>query len=191
MEATGVYWKPVGRSSRTSSSAARQRPARQAGPRAQDRRQGRRVAVPARRGRAVGGELRAAQADPGAAQPDAVSQDADPGARSGRPTGCTRRWRTPGSSSTASPRTSSASRAGRCSTRCVRARPTLRCWPSWPRAGCAQKIPALREALEGRFDRLHALWIGAILAHIDFLDEQIDRAHRRDRGADRPFRAGR
>jgi transposase len=35
------------------------------------------------------------------------------------------------------------------------------------------KIPALREALEGRFDRMHALWIGAILAHIDFLDEQI------------------
>jgi len=37
------------------------------------------------------------------------------------------------------------------------------------------KLPALREALEGRFDDLHALWIGAILAHIDFLDEQIDR----------------
>ena len=37
------------------------------------------------------------------------------------------------------------------------------------------KLPALREALEGRFDRLHATWIGAILAHIDFLDEQIDR----------------
>lgn len=36
------------------------------------------------------------------------------------------------------------------------------------------KIPALQEALEGRFDELHALWIGAILAHIDFLDEQID-----------------
>ena len=36
------------------------------------------------------------------------------------------------------------------------------------------KLPALREALEGRFDRLHGLWIGAILAHIDFLDEQID-----------------
>jgi len=35
------------------------------------------------------------------------------------------------------------------------------------------KIPALRAALEGRFDRLHAVWIGAILAHIDFLDEQI------------------
>jgi len=37
------------------------------------------------------------------------------------------------------------------------------------------KIPALREALEGRFEPLHALLIGAILAHLDFLDEQIDR----------------
>ena len=37
------------------------------------------------------------------------------------------------------------------------------------------KLPALREALEGRFNRLHALLIGAILAHLDFLDEQIDR----------------
>ena len=35
------------------------------------------------------------------------------------------------------------------------------------------KIPALREALDGRFDHLHAVWIGAILAHVDFLDEQI------------------
>jgi transposase len=35
------------------------------------------------------------------------------------------------------------------------------------------KLSALREALEGRFDRLHAVWIGAILAHLDFLDEQI------------------
>ena len=36
------------------------------------------------------------------------------------------------------------------------------------------KIPALREALEGRFDELHALLIGAILAHLDFLDVQIE-----------------
>jgi len=35
------------------------------------------------------------------------------------------------------------------------------------------KIPALKEALEGRFDHLHAVWIGAILSHLDFLDEQI------------------
>jgi transposase len=38
-----------------------------------------------------------------------------------------------------------------------------------------KKLPALREALEGRFDAEHQLVIGAILAHIDFLDEQIDR----------------
>jgi transposase len=36
------------------------------------------------------------------------------------------------------------------------------------------KIPALREALQGRFEAHHALVIGAILAHLDFLDEQID-----------------
>ena len=34
------------------------------------------------------------------------------------------------------------------------------------------KIPALRE-LVGRFDRQHALIVSAILAHLDFLDEQI------------------
>jgi transposase len=37
------------------------------------------------------------------------------------------------------------------------------------------KIPALREALDGRFDSLHALLVGSILAHLDFLDEQIER----------------
>jgi transposase len=37
------------------------------------------------------------------------------------------------------------------------------------------KLPALREALEGRFEPHHAIVIGAILAHLDFLEEQIDR----------------
>jgi transposase len=37
------------------------------------------------------------------------------------------------------------------------------------------KLPALREALQGRFDAHHALLVGAILAHLDFLDEQIER----------------
>jgi len=36
------------------------------------------------------------------------------------------------------------------------------------------KIPALREALRGRFQAHHALIVGAILAHLDFLDEQIE-----------------
>ena len=37
------------------------------------------------------------------------------------------------------------------------------------------KIPALQEALEGRFDPLHALIVSSILAHLDFLDDAIDR----------------
>jgi transposase len=36
------------------------------------------------------------------------------------------------------------------------------------------KLPALREALVGRFEAQHALLVGAILAHLDFLDEQIE-----------------
>src|SRR5205809_6821531 len=36
-----------------------------------------------------------------------------------------------------------------------------------------KKIPALKEALVGHFDREHALIVSAILAHLDFLDEQI------------------
>lgn len=38
-----------------------------------------------------------------------------------------------------------------------------------------KKIPALRQALVGRFDAEHALIVGQILAHIDFLDEGIER----------------
>jgi transposase len=38
-----------------------------------------------------------------------------------------------------------------------------------------KKLPALREALEGRFDAQHALIVSQILAHIDYLDEAIDR----------------
>ena len=37
-----------------------------------------------------------------------------------------------------------------------------------------KKIPALRDALAGHFDAHHRLWIGAILRHVDFLDEQIE-----------------
>ena len=36
-----------------------------------------------------------------------------------------------------------------------------------------KKIPALREALEGRFTGHHALLVSQMLAQIDFLDETI------------------
>src|SRR3954462_11223702 len=36
-----------------------------------------------------------------------------------------------------------------------------------------KKIPALKEALEGRFSNHHAFMVGRILAHIDYLEESI------------------
>src|SRR3954466_3305613 len=52
-----------------------------------------------------------------------------------------------------------------------------------------KKIPALREALEGRFEAHHALIIGAILAHLDFLDEQICQLSEAIEEQMRPFAA--
>ncbi|MHB8690937.1 MAG: IS110 family RNA-guided transposase [Solirubrobacteraceae bacterium] len=49
------------------------------------------------------------------------------------------------------------------------------------------KIPALREALEGRFDAEHSLIVSQILAHIDFLDEAIDRLSAEIEERIRPF----
>jgi transposase len=37
------------------------------------------------------------------------------------------------------------------------------------------KLPALRRALEGRFNAHHALLAGELLAHLDYLDESIER----------------
>jgi transposase len=50
-----------------------------------------------------------------------------------------------------------------------------------------KKIPALREALVGRFRDEHALIVGQILAHIDFLDEAIDRLSAEIEEQIRPF----
>jgi transposase len=50
-----------------------------------------------------------------------------------------------------------------------------------------KKLPALKEALEGRFDSLHALLVGSILAHLDFLDEQIERLSAAIEEQVRPF----
>jgi transposase len=50
-----------------------------------------------------------------------------------------------------------------------------------------KKIPALREALVGRFQDEHALIVSQILAHIDFLDEAIDRLSAEIEEQIRPF----
>ena len=49
------------------------------------------------------------------------------------------------------------------------------------------KVGPLREALAGHFDAHHRLWIGAILRHIDFLDEQIDQLSAMIEEQIRPF----
>lgn len=50
-----------------------------------------------------------------------------------------------------------------------------------------KKIPALREALQGRFTDHHALLIGQMLAQIDFLDEAIQTLSARVEEITRPF----
>ena len=54
-----------------------------------------------------------------------------------------------------------------------------------------KKIPALKEALVGRFEAEHALVVGQILAHIDFLDEAIERLSDAIEEQIRPFAAQR
>jgi transposase len=43
------------------------------------------------------------------------------------------------------------------------------------RGKAASEDPRAQAGLEGRFEPLHALLVGSILAHLDFLDEQIER----------------
>ncbi|MFL5976237.1 MAG: IS110 family transposase [Solirubrobacterales bacterium] len=52
-----------------------------------------------------------------------------------------------------------------------------------------RKIPQLKQALEGRFEPLHALLVSSILAHLDFLDEQIERLSEAIEAQLRPFAA--
>src|SRR5215212_2323369 len=79
MEATGISWKAPWAilENEFECMLANARHVK-AGRGPQDRRLGRGVAVSARRSRIVEGELCAAQADPRATQPHALSQDADP-----------------------------------------------------------------------------------------------------------------
>ncbi len=53
------------------------------------------------------------------------------------------------------------------------------------RGALRKKIPALKDALLGRFSVHHALVVGTILSKLDFLDEIIGQLDR-DRGGDRP-----
>ena len=70
--------------------------------------------------------------------------------------------------------TSSGSLAGRCWKPWWPAPTTRSCWRRWPRVWLRTKLPALWEALAGRFRTdHHGLLVAQILAHIDYLDETI------------------
>jgi hypothetical protein len=79
-----------------------------------------------------------------------------------RRSGCTMRWRRPGSSWTASRPTSWARAAGRCSTRSFAARPTRSRLPSLQEASCGRRSRCCARHCS-HFQPLHAVSIGAIL----------------------------
>ncbi len=130
------------------------------------------MGVPACRGGSFAVELGAAQADPGAQESDSVSQDADPGARREanrlhkalEDTGITLDCVATDILGVSGRRMLEALIAGTTDAEVL---------ADLAKGRLRAKIPALKPALEGRVDHPHAVWIGAILAHIDFLDEQI------------------
>ena len=109
---------------------------------------------------------------------------------SARPTGCTRSSRTPGSSSTASPPTCSARQRPRDARRARGGhdRPG-RCSPTSPRPAAQEDARAARGA-GGPLRRRARARRRAILAHIDFLDESIDRLSAAIEEQIAPFRRG-
>ena len=138
------------------------------------------MALPARGGGPVQSEFRAAEADPHAAEPDPISQDADP--RS--PREATRLHKALEDTGIKLDCVASdmLGKSGRAMLDALVAGTTdPDVLADLARGRLRPKIPALREALEGRFDTEHAVLIGAILAHIDFLDEQIAGSPRRSR----------
>ena len=52
-----------------------------------------------------------------------------------------------------------------------------------------KKLPQLREALAGRFRAHHALLVGELLAHIEYLEDAIERLSQEVEQAPRPFRS--
>ena len=95
--------------------------------------------------------------------------------RTRKPSGCRRSWRTRASSWAPSPATCWASPAGRCWTRWSREPTTLRCWPSWPRVACGPSYRRCGRRLEGRFRTHTSLLLGELLAHLDYLEEAVER----------------
>ena len=176
MEATGVYWKPVWAVLEDSFELMLvNATSRQAGPGTQDGYQGRAVALPAAGGGAVARAVSCRRSRSARSATSRGIARRRSTSASARPRGCTRSSRTPGSSS-ACVATDIIGKSGRDMLDALVAGTTdPAVLADLARGQLRKKIPALREALVGRFDAEHALIVGQILAHIDFLDEAIER----------------
>ena len=125
-------------------------------------------------------QLRAAQAAAGAADPDALSQDAD--RRAEREANRLQKALEDTSIKLDCVATDILGVSGRAMLDALVAGTTdRRCWPNSPGAGCVRRSPRCASP-RGPLRGPSRLVIGAILAHLDFLDEQIERLVS-DRGA--------
>ena len=122
--------------------------------------------------RAAAGQLRATGADPGAPRPDPAPQGAHPGAAARRQPAAqaaARRRPQAGVGRHRHPR-----RIGPGDARRPRRGHHVKLGARRSRARAAsEKLPALRQALAGRFRPHHAFLVGQLLAHVDYLDEAI------------------
>src|SRR5215218_342062 len=152
--------------------AERGPPAQRARP--QDRRGRRGLDRPAGRARPGPPQLRAAPPGPGAAGADPLPQDPDPSAQPGGAAAGSRSCRTPGPE-LSSVATDIIGASGRAMLEALVAGthdPAL--LAALAKGRLRTKLPALREALAGRFRTdHHGLLVAQILAHIDYLDEAI------------------
>jgi transposase len=122
--------------------------------------------------------VRAAQADPGAAGPDPLPQ----GLLGERTREVQRLHKVPGDAGTRAgqrgQRPAGRLGPGDAGGRWSRA-PTTQVLAELARGRLRAKLPALREALEGRFGAHHGLLVGEMLARIDQMDEAVERLARR------------
>jgi len=192
MEATGVYSEAdLPRAGGRLRARARQRPSREAGAGPQDRRLGRRLALSAGRGGAAQSELRTAPADPCAAPAHPLAARRRSASASVRPIACTRRPEDTGVKLDCVA-TNVLGVSGRAMPGALLAGTTdPEVLADLARGRLRAKLPALREALEGRFDARHALLVGAILAHLDFHGPADRTPLAGDRRGARPPRRGR
>src|SRR2546426_87516 len=168
--------------------SAGQRRSYQAGPGPEDRRQGLHVDRAMPGARTAAGQLRAAGGDSRDPRPDAASQGADPGADpGGQP-----RAQAPGRcrDQAGVGRHQHPRGVGRAMLEAlVHGTTDAEVLADLARGKLRKKLPALRQALAGRFRPHHAFLVSQLLAHVDYLDEAIATVSEEVEGRLAPFAA--